>query len=129
MSKKLPEEVENDFFESLINSDVGKLRKVVSDDIVLIDVMSGSEISGPELAEVLQTGHLKFNSIDRIAFRVRTYEGFAIITGQTVMAGAYEGQRFRINSAYTHVFVKEDEGWSMVSAQGTPMTSQHLPSV
>lgn len=126
MSEKQPEEVESDFFESLINGDVDKFRRIVGNDIVLIDVMSGAEVSGSELAEVLQSGRLRFDSIDRIKFKVRTYEGVAIITGQTVMAGAYEGQQFRINSAYTHVFVKKDGengSWRMVSAQGTPVTS------
>ena len=123
MSETRPEEVENDFFDSLISSDVAKLLKIISDDIVLIDVMSGSEVSGPELAEVLQHGHLRFGSIERIRLRVRTYEDVAIITGHTVMAGAYDDQQFRINSAYTHVFVKESDSWRMVSAQGTPMTS------
>jgi ketosteroid isomerase-like protein len=123
MSERRPEEVENDFFDALISSDVGKLRNIISDDIVLIDVMSGSEVSGPELAEVLQRGHLRFGSIDRIRFRVRTYADVAIITGHTVMVGAYDGQQFKINSAYTHVFINEHESWRMVSAQGTPMTS------
>ena len=123
MSERLPEEVENDFFHALTNSDIGKLRKIISDDIVLIDVMSGSEVSGTELAEVLLRGHLRFASIDRVRFKVRNYEGLAVITGQTVMTGAYDGQQFKINSAYTHVFIKECESWRMVSAQGTPMTS------
>jgi ketosteroid isomerase-like protein len=85
--------------------------------------MSGSEVSGTELAEVLLRGHLRFGSIDRIRFRVRTYKDVAIITGHTLMAGAYDGKQFRINSAYTHVFIKDFESWRMVSAQGTPMTS------
>ena len=123
MSEQRPEEVENDFFESLVSSDADKLRKIVSDDIVLIDVMTGSEVSGSNLVEILQSGQLRFNSIDRLAFKVRTYEGIAIITGQTVMAGTYEDHQFRINSAYTHVFVKDDSSWRMVSAQGTPVTS------
>ena len=127
MQEKQPEEVENSFFESLISSDAGKLRKIVSDDIVLIDVMSGSEVSGPELAEILRSGHLRFSSIDRIGFKVRTYGTVAVITGQTVMAGAYQGQQFTINSAYTHVFVKEKTSWRLVSAQGTPMTHHSLP--
>ena len=122
MSERRPEEVENDFFDALISSDIGKLHKTISDDIVLIDVMSGSEVSGTELAEVLLRGHLRFGSIDRIRFKVRNYEDLAIITGQTVMAGAYDGKQFKINSAYTHVFIKENENWRMVSAQGTPMT-------
>lgn len=122
MSESQPEQVEYAFFESLIKGDVGNLRKIVSDDIVLIDVMSGTEVSGSQFAEVLQSGSLKFDSIDRIGFKVRHYNGVAIITGQTVMVGAYEGQQFQINSAYTHVFVKENKSWRMVSAQGTPRT-------
>lgn len=123
MSEKRPEEVEHDFFVSLTHGDVGKLRELISDDLVLIDVMSGSEVSGLQLAEVLQRGHLRFDSIDRISFRTRSYDAVAIITGQTVMAGAYEGRQFRINSAYTHVFIKENDGWRLVSAQGTPVTA------
>ena len=123
MSEKQPEEVEHDFFDSLTHGDVGKLRELISDDLVLIDVMSGSEVSGSQLAEVLQRGHLRFDSIDRISFRTRSYDAVAIITGQTVMAGAYEGRQFRINSAYTHVFIKENGGWRLVSAQGTPVTA------
>ena len=123
MSGTQPEEVESDFFESLINSDVGKLRQVIADDIVLIDVLTGSEVSGSELAEILGSGHLRFNSINRIEFKVRNYDGVAIITGRTVMAGAYQGQQFTINSRYTHVFGKQEESWRMLSAQGTPITS------
>ena len=129
MSEQQPEQVENDFFESLMKSDLGKLRQIVSDDIVLIDVMSGTEVSGSQFAEVLQSGSLKFDSIDRIEFKVRHYNGVAIITGQTVMVGAYEGQQFQINSAYTHVFVKENKSWRMVSAQGTPRTQSGSSNV
>jgi len=121
MNEQKPEEAEKEFFDSLTSSDIGKLRNVVSEDIVLIDVMSGGEVSGKQLAEVLQSGHLKFDSIERLGFRVRSYSDVAIITGQTVMTGAYEGQPFKINSAYTHVFLKDNHSWRMVSAQGTPI--------
>ena len=123
MSEKQPEEVESTFFESLISGDAVGLQRIVSNDVVLIDVMSGSEVSGPQLAEVLRSGSLKFHSIERLGFNVRVYGEVAIITGQTVMEGNFEGQQFKINSAYTHVFVKENQSWRMVSAQGTPVTS------
>jgi ketosteroid isomerase-like protein len=123
MSGKQPEEVEREFFKSLTNSDVDKLRQVLADDMILIDVMSGSEVSGWELVEVLRSKTLRFSSIDRIDFKIRNYRNVAIITGQTMMTGAYQGQEFKINSRYTHVFVKVDDSWRMVSAQGTPITS------
>ena len=122
MNEKQPEEVESDFFEALINSDVKKFRQIVGNDIVLIDVMSGTEVSGSELENLIESGELSFYSIDRLAFKVRTYENVAIITGQTVITGAYEGHQFELNSAYTHVFIKENSNWRLVSAQGTPVT-------
>jgi ketosteroid isomerase-like protein len=122
MNEKQPEAVETEFFEALVNSDVDKFHQIVAHDIVLIDVMSGTEVSGAELANLLKSGDLRFISIDRIAFRVRIYGNAAIITGQTFMAGTFAGHEFKLKSAYTHVFVKESLSWRMVSAQGTPVT-------
>jgi len=123
MNETRPEDIEKEFFDSLISSDIVALQKVIGEDLVLIDVMTGTEVTGQQLAEVLKSRNLKFDAIDRIGFRVRSYSGVAIITGQTVMVGAYEGQPFKIHSAYTHVFIKDSDRWRMVSAQGTPINS------
>ena len=121
MNEQRPTDVEEVFFDSLIKGDADKLGETVSEDMILIDVMSGAEITGQQLAEVIQSGNLKFESIERIDFRVRLYNDAAVITGQTIMAGVSGGQQFRVKSAYTHVFAKCSKGWRMVSAQGTPI--------
>ena len=119
MIRQQPEEVEKEFFDALISANVEALVRVLADDFVLIDVMTGSEVSGHDLIEVVGSAQLRFDTIDRTEFKVRTYGTTAVITGRTEMSGWYEGQEFRVTSRYTHVLVQQNETWRLVSAQGT----------
>ena len=124
MSKQPPEEIEKEFFEALMSANVESLVRVLAGDFALIDVMTGSEISGPDLVEVVRLAQLRFERIDRTEFKVRTYGTTAVITGRTEMSGWYEGQQFRVSSRYTHVLVhQQGETWRMVSAQGTQIVA------
>jgi ketosteroid isomerase-like protein len=124
MSKQPPEEVEKEFFDSLMSADVENLVRVLAGEFVLIDVMTGSEISGQDLVEVVRSAQLRFETIDRTEFKVRTYGTTAVITGRTEMSGWYEGQEFRVTSRYTHFLVQQRETWRMVSAQGTQIVDR-----
>ena len=119
MSKQPPEEVEREFFEALINADVASLDRILASDFVLIDVMTGSEVSGETLTELVRLAQLRFHMIDQTEYKVRVYGTTSVITGRTVMIGWYEGQQFRVTSRYTHVLVEQSENWRIVSAQGT----------
>jgi ketosteroid isomerase-like protein len=123
MSKQPPEEVEKEFFNALMSADVQSLIRVLTGDFVLIDVMTGSEVSGQDLVEVVRSAQLQFETIYRTEFKVRTYATTAVITGRTEMSGWYEGQEFRVTSRYTHVLVQQSETWRMVSAQGTQIAA------
>ena len=119
MSKQSPEVVEQEFFTGLIDANVEALARVLADDFLLIDVMTGSEVPRTALLEVVAGGQLRFERIDRTEYRVRVYRTTAVITGRTDMKGSFGGQPFRTSSRYTHVFVDEGEHWRMVAAQGT----------
>jgi len=118
-----PEVAEQEFFAALIGSNVQTLNRVLADDFVLIDVMTGSEISKAMLLEVICGGRLKFETIDRSEFRVRIYETAAVINGRTEMKGAFAGEIFHASSRYTHVYIKQLGHWRMVAAQGTQIAS------
>ena len=92
-------------------------------DFVLIDVMTGSEIPGSVLADLVGARQLVFDSVERIDSRVRTYGLAAVVTGQTRMRGRYQDQPFSAHSRYTHVYVGGDSGWRLASAQGTPIAA------
>ena len=118
-----PDVVEQEFFTALIGSNVETLDRVLTDDFVLIDVMTGSEISKSMLLEVIGAGQLKFEAIDRSEFRVRVYEAVAVVNGRTEMRGAFAGETFSASSRYTHVYIEQHGHWRIVAAQGTPISS------
>ena len=128
MSKQSPEAVEQEFFTGLIDADVETLARVLADDFLLIDVMTGSEVPRAALLEVVEGGQVRFERIDRVEYRVRVYGGTAVITGRTEMNGLFGGQPFRASSRYTHVFVDEGERWRMVAAQGTQIAPSPAPA-
>ena len=115
--------VEDRFFESLLLGDRSGLERILDDDFLLIDVMTGSEVPRAALLEVVGSRQLVFEAIARIDARVRSYDGTAVVTGQTRMKGRYGGDSFSAHSRYTHVYVRGAGGWRLVSAQGTPIAA------
>ena len=55
--------------------------------------------------------------------QVRLYGITAVITGRTQMSGRFGETHFTAISRYTHVFVKEQSQWRLVSAQGTQIAN------
>ena len=110
--------LERRFFNGLI-ADVEAVEQLMSDDSLLIDVLSGSEVTKTELITVLRSGQLKFEKIKPLGSRVRFYEGTALVTGSTEMSGRFGTDQFSVFSRYTHVYVRSRDRWQLVSAQGT----------
>src|SRR5262245_30390402 len=115
MSKQSPEAAEQEFFTALIEADPDTLDKLLADDFLLIDVMTGSEVSKAALLEAVGARLLRFDEINRIEYRVRYYGVSAIIIGRTEMRGAFAEQPFRVSSRYTHALVGEGERWRIVA--------------
>ncbi len=112
---------EDRFFEALLLGDRAGLDQILENDFLLVDVMTGSEVPKAALIDVVGSGQLVFEAIERIEARVRSYNGTAVVTGQTRMKGQYAGNPFSPHSRYTHVYVRGANGWRLVSAQGTPI--------
>ncbi|MFO1475307.1 MAG: nuclear transport factor 2 family protein [Verrucomicrobiota bacterium] len=116
-----PLDTDKQFFEALIAADTRLLDRLLTDDFILIDVMSGSEIAKPEFLAAVSSGQLRFEAIEAFENRVRLYQATAIINGRTQMKGQLAGAPFAANSRYTHVFVQEGGAWRLASGQGTPV--------
>ena len=114
---------EDRFFQALLRGDRVTLSGVLAPDFLLIDVMTGSEVPGPVLIDLVGSGQLRFETVDRIEARVRLYGGAAVVTGQTRMQGRYGEQQFATHSRYTHVYVEGQGGWRLASAQGTQISA------
>lgn len=110
------------FFSSLVDADAPALRALLTDDFVLVDVMRGGVIPGAALVDVVGSGEMVFESVERIGDpQVRTYGAAAVVVGETRMHGRFGAEPFAAHSRYTHVFVPDGERWRLASAQGTPI--------
>jgi ketosteroid isomerase-like protein len=114
-----PLAVDRQFFTSLIEADLQALDRLLADDFMLIDVMSGSEITKSSLLAVMGSGQVKFEAIEPAENLVRLYHTIAVVTGRTQMKGQLGDTPFSVSSRYTHVYVAQQSGWRLVAAQGT----------
>lgn len=119
-----PLAAEREFFTALVAGSVGTLDRVLADDFMLIDVMSGSEITKPALLAVIGSGQLKFGTVEPAPPRVRIYGNTAVVTGRTQMSGQFGEASFTTRSRYTHVYVEQQGRWRMVAAQGTQISGE-----
>ncbi len=112
------------FFSSLLDANLETLNQLLSNEFILIDILSGSEINKTSLLSVLKSGQVKFDAIELIESHMRIYPATALITGHTKMSGQFGETPFNINSRYTHVFIEQDDQWNMVAAQGTQISPE-----
>jgi ketosteroid isomerase-like protein len=119
-----PERTEDAFFAALVDGDAGSLEELLTDDFVIVDVMSGSVFDRSSFVAAVGQGAVTFAEIDVVERSSRQYADAAIVIGRTAMRGAVgdEPTEFGLASRYTHVFVRGgDDRWRLASAQGTPI--------
>jgi hypothetical protein len=115
------------FFAALVGADGEALDRLLHEDFVLVDVMSGSVIPKADLVPLVASGRLGFEAIgpDGEEPLVRFFGATAVVVGRTRMAGRFDGAAFAARSRYTHVFVTDParygQDWVLVSAQGTAL--------
>ena len=114
-----PLDTDHQFFGALLKADVPALDHMLTADFLLIDVMSGSDISKPTFLDFVGSGQIKFESITPAENRVRIYETTAVVTGRTEMKGIIGNSPFEAHSRYSHVYTMQQNEWRLVSAQGT----------
>lgn len=115
---------DHDFFEALKGGDTASLDRVLNDDFVIVDVMSGGITTKEALVSAIRERELLFETIE-VAERetlVRVYQSTAVLIGRTEMRGRFSQTPFVAASRYTHVYVLQDGRWRLASAQGTPIT-------
>lgn len=111
------------FFGALLAADLTALADVLTEDFVIVDVMSGGVTERGALLEALASNVVRFVDIVRDAAEalVRTRPGVAIVIGRTEMTMRLGPDVVTARSRYTHVFAEEDGRWRLLSAQGTPL--------
>jgi hypothetical protein len=108
------------FFSALISANLDSLDSLLVEDFIWIDLLSGSEITKPMLLAAVGSSQVKFDAIEPVESRLRVYAAnTAVVTGRTELCGRVGEAAFTASSRYTHVFIAQDGGWMLASAQGT----------
>jgi Domain of unknown function (DUF4440) len=112
------------FFAALLAADPKALDGVLAEGFALVDVFAGQVIPRDVLLGLVSEARLEFLEIarDPADVSVRQRAGLGVVVGRTRMTIRAEGVQVTANSRYTHVFVADDGGWRLLSAQGTPVT-------
>jgi GNAT superfamily N-acetyltransferase len=111
------------FFAALLAADPGLLGTILAGDFLIVDVLSGQVARREELLDAIRSGQLRFTEVTRYAEErsVRLRPPVAVVTGRTRMVLCYQGNEVTAHSRYTHVHARENGGWRLMSAQGTPI--------
>ena len=117
----MPLTADRAFFDALVAGDTGSLNRLLADDFLLIDVLRGMEIPKDALVSAIASNQVRFDSIEASETHVRLYGDTAVINGRTRMSLRAGEDAMTVHSRYTHVYVRRDEGWHLVNAQGTPI--------
>jgi ketosteroid isomerase-like protein len=105
--------VEKEFADTIVNNDLERLERVVSDDWVIIDP-NGEIVDRARFFEVIKSGSLTHEIMESEDSRVRVYGDSAVVTAVTRTKGKFMGQEFSTQERATDVFVKRDGQWRCV---------------
>jgi hypothetical protein len=103
--------------------DLAVLNHVLGDDLTYTHA-SGRVDTKPQFISALQSGQLKYESIDPEGVQVRVYGGTAVVTGQAAIKVKSRDQELSFRVRYIDVWVKRNATWQMVAWQSTRLAEQ-----
>jgi len=105
-----------------LKRDVSFFQQTLSIDYVAIGSL-GSTTGRVEHIKNLESGDLKFDSIEYLHQKVRVYRKAAIVTGTLSIAGHLRERNFTGDYMYTRIYVRMGRDWKIVSFQATRLPS------
>jgi hypothetical protein len=95
---------------------------LLSADFWLIEPLMGWKVNRATLLrDVGGGGGISFRSLTVSGMLVRSYGETVVVTGRVHVKGRLPYSEFDLPCRYTHVYVRRDERWQLVTAQETPI--------
>jgi hypothetical protein len=110
---------EDEYSHAVINRDVRVINQLLADDYYYYN-SSGELITKEFYLSALQSGIVKYKSIDYTGTRVRIYSNTAILTAELHEKGIYQDQEFNERFRITRIYIKQSgQKWLAVAGQLT----------
>src|SRR5688572_2134356 len=104
--------------EAIVRKDRHAIEENMANDFRQIDG-SGNVETKASFVEDLMSVDLQINPYIVEDFEVRLYGNVALLSGRTKMSGQYRGKPFNSHYRYIDVYVRDTQGWKIVSVQIT----------
>ena len=105
-------------FAAMTRGDLAELNKILADDLVYTH-SSGLVEGKKEFIASLQSGNLKYVSIQNEEKKARIYGTVALVNGRAKVTISARGQEQSFVLRYLDVYAKRDGKWQMVAWQST----------
>ena len=111
-------QAERRWTQALVKRDVDALRQLYADDLVYVH-SGGDREDKAEFIRRVETGGLKYESLELVNPKVRMYGNVAIVNGMFDVRVMSDGAPINTRVMYIHVYAKQGEAWRMVAHQTT----------
>lgn len=118
--KDMFQEIEDNFNKAVISNDVGKIKKCITGDWVLVDSQGGI-IPQEKFFSVLEQGLLSHATMTKEVLRVKVFGEIALVTGRGQNTGTWQGKHMEADEWITDVYKKEGDKWLCVLTHLTPV--------
>ena len=112
--------LEENLNHAIANNNMNAIRKLISDDWMLID-SEGHQIEQTRFLGVIKSGDLSHSSMESDEWRVRVYDETAIVTARVRSKGAWLGEHFELLERSTSIYIQQAGGWRCVFTQLTSL--------
>jgi len=116
--RKQLEDIQQELIKAWVTRDCSTIERLLAPDWMVTHI-DGRMSTREEVLRDLDTGanRLLEGHIDDI--EVRTFNGFAIVTGRTHTCGEYKGETYDVTLRFTEVFVRGNQRWQGVASHAS----------
>jgi ketosteroid isomerase-like protein len=104
--------------QALVKQDIPALKALYADDLVYVH-SGGNRETKAEFIRRVETGGLKYESLELVDPNVRVYGNVAVVNGMFDVRVMSDGSPIDTRVVYIHVYTRQADAWRMVAHQTT----------
>jgi hypothetical protein len=110
-------------FEYMIAQKTDLLFELLDEDLTYIHSNGWIETKS-EVIENINSGKLKYHSVEIQRADVRYIDQVAILTGEAIFTVSLDGQPLKLTLVYTEVYVQEGDNWRLTARHAARVPDQ-----
>ncbi|MBA8879500.1 nuclear transport factor 2 family protein [Phyllobacterium myrsinacearum] len=106
---------------AMLAGDVEALKKLLAEDLTFID-HQGRRVDKAADLEIYRNGVLEFMNIEVLDRVIKPLDNVALVSLRARVTGTYYGEKFSEKLAYTRVWSRKSNAWTVISVHCSRIT-------